>query len=69
MTTQARMSDKDRDAVGVLFDIVAELESNYRGFFEEKILALVETSVDGYQDAKATVDRLTSGLPREGSSP
>ena len=69
MTKQTPLSDKDRDAVGVIFDIVLELESNYRSFFEEKILTLVETSVDGYQDAKATVDRLTSGLPREGSSP
>ena len=68
MTTQTGLSDKDRDAVGIVFDIVLELESNYRGFFEEKILALVETSVDGYQDAKATVDRLISHVPPGGGS-
>ncbi len=69
MTTQTSLSDEDRNAIGVIFDIVLELESNYRSFFEEKILALVETSVDGYQDAKATVDRLISHVPLEGSSP
>ena len=69
MTKQTPLSDKDRDAVGVIFDIVLELEGNYRSFFEEKILTLVETSVDGYQDAKATVDRLISHVPPEGSSP